>query len=290
MPELSWAARTDIGRHRKNNQDAFLAQSPLFAVADGMGGHAHGEVASAWAIKGLQELPTGYQRTELLEAVRDTHRQIHDFAADAGKGTAGTTLTGVSFEGQRPGWVLVFNVGDSRTYRLRDEALIRLTHDHSVVQELIDNGTISSEQAEVHPDRNIITRSLGDGSRLEIDWDQHEAQVGDRYLICSDGLTKEANDPEIESALSEAHDPETAVETLVELALNRGGRDNITVVVVEVKSLEAASSGDSTGVEVDTNPRPVDFEDSPTDEVSMVQAPTDVNPEVDPAYIAEVPW
>mgnify|MGYP000917272279 CR=1 FL=1 len=263
MPELCWAARTDVGRRRAKNEDAFTAATPIFAVADGMGGHARGDVAAAMAIDALRTVPPTFQRTELLEAIRQAHQEISRLAAETGGLGMGTTLTGIAFGGARDGALLVFNVGDSRVYRLRAGALEQLTHDHSVVQELLDAGDITEADIATHPERNVVTRSLGDGGHLAIDWHQTNTVDGDRYLVCSDGLVKEVDDDAIGAILAD-HDPTAAAEGLIERALANGGRDNVTVAVVEVirarrttdgEAGRAAAAPDADGIDADTNPR-----------------------------------
>lgn len=258
MPQVSWAARTDVGRRRAKNEDAFIAVERVFAVADGMGGHAKGEVASAMAVEALGALPTVFQRTEVLEAIREAHTDISRLAADTDGAGMGTTLTGIAFEPDNSTSVLVFNVGDSRVYRLREGRFDRLTHDHSVVQELIDAGEITEFDAEQHPDRHIVTRSLGDGGHLDIEWSQEELQAGDRFLVCSDGLCREVADPVIAEVLGAGPDLDSIADRLLSLANDNGGRDNVTVAIVDV------GRGD---IEIDA----IDISTTPRDEVGTAK-------------------
>ncbi|MBX3313684.1 MAG: serine/threonine-protein phosphatase [Actinobacteria bacterium] len=260
MPELSWAAGTDVGR-RKKNEDAYVVRGDVFAVADGMGGHARGDVAATMAVEALAGLRERFQRTELLEVIRRVHQEISALAADTGGLGMGTTLTGIGFESERPNVVLVFNVGDSRVYRLRGSELRQLTHDHSVVQELIDAGHITAAEAGSHPDRNVVTRSLGEGGHLEIDWHQEHTRGGDRFLVCSDGLVKEVDEPTIVAVLLESTTADEAVQRLVRTAVEHGGRDNVTVAIVDVAPTDAPALDEDPDIDVDTNPRPPDRSD-----------------------------
>lgn len=263
--ELVWGARTDVGRRRSRNEDAYLAQPPLFAVADGMGGHARGDVASAMAIEALRPFVGGSpRRPDILEAVRLADQQIAAQVTDPTHAGMGTTLCGIvtSLEGGADS-LLVFNIGDSRIYRLRNGQLAQLTHDHSVVQELVDQGSISASEAEQHPERNVVTRSLGSGEVLDIDWWLHEPHPGDRILICSDGLVREVSPDRIVELLDGEAPPQATADALVEAALEAGGRDNVTVVIVEVQAAHRQGTADAANAapghdddhEPDTNPR-----------------------------------
>lgn len=234
---LAWAGLTDTGHRRDNNQDAFLAQYPLFVVADGMGGHAGGEIASQSTIARLQEVvdsdgvTTGAIEVALEKAVADI--ASHPDTTDEG---TGTTLTGVFLDtaGDEPRWVSL-NIGDSRVYLLREERLVQVTTDHSVVQELISSGRLSPEEAEGHPYSNVITRAVGASELTPPDYLGIEVLDGDRFVICSDGLTKELTDYGIQHFLREYADPATAVDAMLVAALENGGRDNVTVIIVQVE-------------------------------------------------------
>ncbi|MFC0582076.1 PP2C family protein-serine/threonine phosphatase [Micrococcoides hystricis] len=225
---------SDIGLHREINEDHLLVSETVFAVADGMGGHEAGEVASRLAIQNLEALADGYNgdinATALQEALEDADNNIHE----VGAGRAGTTVTGAALimENGQPYW-LVFNVGDSRTYRLRDGKLELLTVDHSEVQDLINHGYITAEEARFHPRRHVITRALGAGAANQADFYLYPVIAGDRLLICSDGLSTELEDDEIHALLTTYPEAQTAVNELITHALARGGRDNVTVIVVD---------------------------------------------------------
>lgn len=233
---LKVGAGTDRGLARELNEDAYLAVDPLFTVADGMGGHEAGEVASHECISVLGRqwfLARGSRQataSNLQAALRKADARIREMTGSR----AGTTISGVVLtnEDGLPNW-LVFNVGDSRTYCLRQGALKQLTVDHSEVQELVDGGFISPEQARVHPRRHVITRALGAGSDAGADCRLIPVNDGDRILVCSDGLTGELNDSQIQGILVAGHDPQDTVDSLIQSALRAGGRDNITAIVLD---------------------------------------------------------
>ena len=234
---LTWAGVTDTGRRRDNNQDAFLAEFPLFVVADGMGGHAGGEIASQSTVERLKGVvSTGAVTTDAIEQALAS--AVEDIAAhpDTTDEGTGTTLTGVFFDvvDGRPRWVSL-NIGDSRVYLLREQRLVQVTTDHSVVQELISSGRLSPEEAEGHPYSNVITRAVGASELTPPDYLGIEVQDGDRFVICSDGLTKELTDYGIQHFLREHDDPAAAVDAMLAAALENGGRDNVTLVVVKVE-------------------------------------------------------
>ncbi len=234
--ELSWAAITDTGRRREINQDAMLADYPLFIVADGMGGHIGGEIASASVIGRLGPLastrdvnPKTIEKA-LSRAVKDII--AHPETTDEG---TGTTVTGVYLDVSQaePHWVSL-NIGDSRVYLLRDDNLVQITVDHSVVQELIASGKLSPEEAENHPYGNVITRAVGPSEGVRPDYVRLDVVDGDRFVICSDGLTKELTDYGIKHFLDAHADPAEAIEAMLDAALENGGRDNVTIVLVDV--------------------------------------------------------
>jgi len=234
--DLSWAASTDTGRRREVNQDAVLAEYPLFVVADGMGGHLGGEIASASTVDRLravvdnQTVSTKNIEKALSRAVKDII--AHPETTDEG---TGTTLTGLYLETHtdEPHWVTL-NIGDSRVYLLRDGEIVQVTTDHSVVQELIAAGRLSPEEAENHPYGNVITRAVGPSDSVKPDYLRLDVLDGDRFVICSDGLTKELTDFGIRHFLDNNADPAAAVEAMMAAALENGGRDNITIVVLDV--------------------------------------------------------
>jgi len=234
--ELSWAASTEVGRRREVNQDAVLADYPLFVVADGMGGHLGGEIASASTVERLRAVvATGPVSTKNIE--KALSRAVKDIVAHpetTDEGT-GTTLTGVYLETQtdEPHWVTL-NIGDSRVYLLRDGEIVQVTTDHSVVQELIAAGRLSPEEAENHPYGNVITRAVGPSDSVKPDYLRLDVLDGDRFVICSDGLTKELTDFGIRHFLEANADPAAAVDAMMGAALENGGRDNISIVVLDV--------------------------------------------------------
>ncbi|AMB60299.1 protein phosphatase [Microterricola viridarii] len=242
---LAWAAMTDTGLRREANEDSFLAETPLFVVADGMGGHSAGDVASGAVVSRLAELsgqsavgPAAIEDALRL-AVQDMHEKVG--VTDAG---SGTTVTGVAITattGADSAW-LVFNIGDSRVYVLSGGVLEQLTRDHSVVQELLDAGHITPEEAETHPHSNVITRAVGFHEDPVPDYQLIPIEAGMRLLICSDGLTKELTNYGIRHFLLANPRPGDAVEKLVEAALGNGGRDNVTVVVVDVVAVRRGDS------------------------------------------------
>lgn len=223
-----------VGLHRELNEDSLLVTDTLYAVADGMGGHESGEMASQLCVQHLHQLA---ETTEGLITATTLQQTLSD--ADAaiyreGQGKAGTTVSGavVLQENGQPYW-LVFNVGDSRTYRLRDGEFKQLTRDHSQVQEMVEAGYITEEDAHHHPRRHVITRALGAGAANQADFYMYPLEHGDRLLICSDGLSGEVPESTIITALTEQCRPVDAVTDLVALALRYGGRDNISAIVLD---------------------------------------------------------
>jgi serine/threonine protein phosphatase PrpC len=242
-----WAAVTDVGRHRASNEDSFLAGPVIFAVADGMGGHQAGEVASEIAVDVLRQLQdsvttrttSGSGHVELTtDALQATigraHEEIVERAAtNLAMGGMGTTLTGIArvrVDGE-PHWA-VFNVGDSRVYRRAGDDFVQVSVDHSEVQELITAGMLTPEQARTDFRRNIITRSLGADVRPRADLWVLAATPGEQFLVCSDGLTNEMTDEEIHEIMATALTPADAAALLVAAAVDAGGHDNVTVIVV----------------------------------------------------------
>lgn len=247
--QLQWAGVTDRGRRRDNNQDAFLARYPLFVVADGMGGHAGGEIASQSTISRLETLvESGKVSAQDVEAALQLAvDDIHQHPETTDEGT-GTTLTGVFLDRDEGEWRWVaLNIGDSRVYLKREDRLMQVTTDHSVVQELIASGKISPEEADGHPYSNVITRAVGANELLPPDYVSIDLQDEDRLVICSDGLTKELTDYGILHFLRENPDPGAAVDAMLEAALENGGRDNVTLIVLRVMT----GGSSSTEAEVD---------------------------------------
>ncbi len=236
MIELRAGSATDVGLVRSNNQDELLVAPLLFAVADGMGGAAAGEVASATAIERLQEAFTAAGAPtpdDLIEAAQKANRAVWEQAeANPEMRGMGTTLVALALVAD--GRLAVINIGDSRLYLLHDGELRQVTSDHNLVAELVAEGRLSKEEAEYHPRRNIMTRALGVDPEVPVDLFMLDAVPGDRLLLCSDGLPRELHDDQIASLLRRLARPEEAARELVEEAKRRGGNDNITVVVVDV--------------------------------------------------------
>jgi serine/threonine protein phosphatase PrpC len=232
------SARSDIGAVRHVNEDSYLAEDPVFVVADGMGGHARGDVASRTAVESLaRTLAAGTTPTpdEVIAAVDEANAAVRALSAadETGAAVAGTTLAGVVRvrvpERAAEEW-MVIHVGDSRVYAWDGRSLERLTVDHSAVQELIDAGLITPEQAEVHPERNVITRALGAEDFVDTDSVFVPSDAAPAFLVCSDGLTRELGDETIAEIL--AGDPDDPASVLVEAAVAAGGHDNVTVLFV----------------------------------------------------------
>lgn len=233
---LSYGYGTDRGLRRELNEDSFIASDPVFAVADGMGGHEAGEVASAMCVRalaGMPQLATG-ERTATASVVQHFLASADESIRAATGSRAGTTLSGVVVVEQMgvPYW-LVMNIGDSRTYRLSHGQFAQVSVDHSEVQELVDTGEITAEQAAVHPRRHVVTRALGTGDDTEADYWLLPIEEGDRVMVCSDGLNGELTDDRMLGILGSVEDPQEAVDALIQAALRSGGRDNITVIVVD---------------------------------------------------------
>jgi serine/threonine protein phosphatase PrpC len=237
MTSFRWGSSTDTGRVRSVNQDnSLVVGDRLFALADGMGGHQGGEVASEVALTVLGRHLTEYSMGHVLDAVREANRQVFTRAgADPDLTGMGTTLCALALvdDGERERLALV-NVGDSRVYRQRGDELEQLTDDHSLVASLVREGRLTLDEAAIHPQRNVLTRALGIDSYVQIDSWQLDAVTGDRFLLCSDGLFNEVEETKIGSTLRRFGDPTDAARELVRLANEGGGRDNITCVVVEV--------------------------------------------------------
>lgn len=237
MTVLRSGSASDVGRVRSVNEDLALDNLTLFAVADGMGGHVGGEVAARTAIEALEREFARRPSAEGLEgAVQQANHDVWERShEDPDLRGMGTTLTAAALVSTADGDRLVMaNVGDSRSYRIRDGELVQLSHDHSVAEELVDRGELSEAEAAIHPHRHILTRALGVSSDVEVDLWQMTPRAGDRFLLCSDGLTNEISESRIAKVLSSTADPQRAAETLVRLAVDNGGSDNVTVVVLDV--------------------------------------------------------
>jgi protein phosphatase len=238
----SWGSATDRGLVREVNEDALLAYPPVFLVADGMGGHDAGDLASRIAVEEFAQLAG-----QAAASADDVHACFARTATRirgefTGGRQGGTTVAGVAVTEHDGGsYWLVFNVGDSRVYRWNEEGLERVSVDHSVVQELLDQGAIDPAEVASHPERHVLTRALGTGEAHEPDYWLLPAGRTDRLLICTDGLTREVGDAELGAVLADVADPQEAAARLVGLALDRGGRDNVSVVVVDVATTAGAN-------------------------------------------------
>lgn len=261
---LAWGARTDVGLRRKVNEDTLIAEFPLFLVADGMGGHEAGDVASERALDAFRHL-IGRPTVSLDEVHTAFRAAARDVAGIEAVRAAGTTISGVAVSEQDgTAYWLVINIGDSRTYRLTGGRLEQISVDHSAVQELLDQGRLRPQDAETHAERHVITKAVGAGSRAEPDYWMLPVRIGDRLLVCSDGLSREVGFESLQDVLSHELTPDAAAVRLVHEALLHGGRDNVTVIVVDaVRVADAATEDDEfptvpsglDAVEVDTVPR-----------------------------------
>lgn len=232
-PFGSFGSRTDVGCVRDHNEDSLVVAPPLFAVADGMGGHAAGEVASEIAITTIAErAPRDPDAAALGRAVEDANRAVI-LAAGAKQGRAGmgTTVTAAILKKDR---LVIAQVGDSRAYLLHQGKLQQLTRDHSLMADMIEAGQLTPEEARVHPNRSVITRALGSDPRMVPDLYEITVETGDRLLLCSDGLSTMVPDREIEAMLARTRDPQRCASMLVNEAIAAGGLDNVTVIVADV--------------------------------------------------------
>ena len=243
MLTLAIGAATDTGNLRGQNEDAHIAEQNLFAVADGMGGHNAGEVASAMAIEHLRGVAlNGVASAEVFaQVVRDLNSAIYASAtATTDQRGMGTTLTAAALLApteniDQPSQIVIANVGDSRTYLLRAGELRQLSVDHSYVQDLVTEGLLTVDEARTHPRRNIVTRALGIDAQVSVDTWTIPMFDGDRFMLCSDGLVDEVPLAEITELMQEHSAPQQIAERLVAAAKRHGGRDNITVIVIDVK-------------------------------------------------------
>ncbi len=235
------ASATDIGLVRDHNEDAYLARDPLYAVADGMGGHLGGEVASAIALETVGEVVSSDGIEALADAVRRANRAVYERqVGDAEVAGMGTTLTAVALQGSR---LHIAHVGDSRAYLLRDGSLEMLTQDHSLVGEMMREGRLTESQARVHPRRSTLTRALGIAGDIEVDTSEIAVRAGDRILLCSDGLSGMVGDPRLKAVLKSDADPRGACAALIAEANANGGVDNVTAVVIDLVAEEDDGPG-----------------------------------------------
>ncbi|MFD0200059.1 MULTISPECIES: PP2C family protein-serine/threonine phosphatase [Saccharothrix] len=279
---LRYAARSDRGLVRSNNQDSVYAGPRLLALADGMGGHAAGEVASKVVIAALAPLDDDEPGDDLLGQLRDAviagNGAISELVqSDPDLDGMGTTLTAVLFAGSRLGMV---HIGDSRAYMLRNGTFTQITHDDTFVQSLIDEGRITEEEAATHPQRSLLLRALT-GHEVEPRLMVREARPGDRYLLCSDGLSGVVSMETLEEAIR-IPDPQACADRMIELALKGGGPDNVTVVVADVVDVDfgedAPIVGGAAGDGSEDPPPP----DSPASRASSITGPRPIPPRVEP--------
>jgi protein phosphatase len=239
---LRYAVRSDVGLLREGNEDSAYAGPRLLAVADGMGGHAAGEVASAVTIGAMAELDASLaadpvvadddMMTDLSNAVGAANMRLQQMImANPAVEGMGTTLTAVLWH---DGHVAVCHIGDSRGYLLRDGELYQITHDHTLVQSLVDEGRITEDDVSTHPQRSLLLRALDGRTLAEPDLSVHESQLGDRYLLCSDGLSGVVSDETLRDVLADIPDPDAVARQLIDLAIRGGGPDNITCIVADV--------------------------------------------------------
>jgi PPM family protein phosphatase len=284
---LRYAIRSDVGLLREGNEDSAYAGPHLLAIADGMGGHVAGEVASSVTISALtgldDEVPADRLLDELAAAVATASNTLHEMSVeDPSLEGMGTTLTALLWSGTT---VAICHIGDSRAYLLRDGELRQITRDHTLVQSLVDDGRLSPAQAAIHPQRSLVMRALQSGTEAEPDLKTIEAKAGDRYLLCSDGLSDVVSEETLHDTLTRCTDREQAVAKLIELAIRGGGPDNITCIVADVVDFgtepptgpvsvvvgAAASNGDG---------RPRQQADSPAERAHVL---TQARPQLDAA-------
>ena len=234
---IRYAARSDAGLVRESNQDAAYAGTRLLAVADGMG--SGGQQASAAVIDALKPLEAALPAGDLLNALEDAVQQANTAVlgiagADAGELGTGSTVTAMVLSGSQ---LALVHIGDCRAYLLRDGELFQITHDHTVVQSLLDEGRISPEEVASHPQRSLLLRAIDGSTGLQADTSLHDALAGDRYLLCSDGLSTVITTQAIRDTLRDCGDPDQAVQQLIEAANAAGGPDNVSCVVADIVSL-----------------------------------------------------
>jgi len=268
------AARTDPGRKRRGNEDAYVCRPPLFAIADGMGGAQAGEVASALAAEALTESHVdGGGERRIAELIQEANRRVHDRAStDAATSGMGTTITVALVEDD--GRIAFGHVGDSRAYRLRGDELEQVTNDHSLVAELVRRGELSQAEAEVHPQRSVITRALGTDPDIDVDTFSIQAEAGDVYLLCSDGLSDMVDHATLESIIGTSRgDLDSAARALVQAANRAGGEDNITTVLFEIVEGDAVEPDERTREQVAIPPPELDGEDTLHPEDAVMPPP-----------------
>jgi PPM family protein phosphatase len=241
---IRYAIRSDVGLLREGNEDSAYAGPHLLAIADGMGGHAAGEVASSVAISALSgldaDVPVDHLLDELARAVASANSTLHEMSVeDPSVEGMGTTLTALLWSGST---VAICHIGDSRAYLLRDGEFHQITRDHTLVQSLVDDGRLSPAQAATHPQRSLVMRALQSGTEAEPDLSIIEAAAGDRYLLCSDGLSDVVSEDTLRETLVRFTDRDQAVNQLIDLAIRGGGPDNITAIVADVEETGTESA------------------------------------------------
>ena len=289
--KLRVGARTDVGRARERNEDSYLSSPPLYAVADGLGGHRGGNVASSLAMKVLSEIAQPGNWGQLVEQVREANRAILDQARrDRTLSGMGTTVTAAFMDNSE---VHLAHVGDSRGYLIRGGEISQITEDHTLVHRMVQEGKISPSEAEHHPQRSIVVRALGVEDPVEVDELTVAVQEGDHILLCSDGLYSMVSDERIKEVLLSARDPQQACDQLVELANEGGGLDNITVMVLDFEpgdgvevlatdsGLQQADADDTRATQTPRGFAPADAEEPAAGDGSAPTAP--------PAPVASAP-
>ncbi|MDX1434738.1 MAG: protein phosphatase 2C domain-containing protein [Gammaproteobacteria bacterium] len=259
-PSITWRSSglTDVGLVRELNEDAFLDRPDLglWVVADGMGGHFAGDVASDMIVASLGELAPAASLSEFVDAVEDRlieiNEQLRDYAAREQTHTIGSTVAALLAHGR---FGVCLWAGDSRVYRFRDGTLEQITQDHALVEELVERGVLTREQALDHPHGNLVTRAVGAADSLFVDMEMFELRPGDTFVLCSDGLDKEVESHEIARVLADAAGGD-ASRPLVDLALERGSRDNVTVIAVHIEDADARGAGPSPRDQATEQPDP----------------------------------
>jgi protein phosphatase len=274
------AGQTDTGRRRLRNEDAFICEPPLFAVADGMGGARAGEIAAGLAAAALEEAGAETRGAEGVAAlIVEANRRIWERSlSDPNTAGMGTTVTAALVDAGA-GTVAIGHVGDSRAYLLRKGSIEQLTTDHSLVAELVQSGVLTPEEAERHPQRSAITRALGTEATVDVDGFTVVAEPGDVFLICSDGLSSMLSDDEMARAIEGANgDPHEAAEALIRVANAHGGEDNITVVLFEMVGVEEAEPMPEQEPLSDAGPDTLEFLARELEEDADAEADEDAEP------------
>jgi serine/threonine protein phosphatase PrpC len=268
---------SDLGRQRRGNEDSYYVRTPLFVVADGMGGAQAGEVASEMAVASFERgMPDGSPAEGLVALIEAANRAIHERSrSDADYAGMGTTVT-AAYAGEDE--VTIGHVGDSRAYVLRDGELIRLTRDHSLVDELIRQGRLTAEQAEAHPQRSVITRALGPEPHVQVDVDVFPARAGDVFLLCSDGLTGMVPEPRVQELLEGAPSLEHAGRALIAAANEAGGRDNITVVLFRLDDVEVGAGRERSAQPARTDEDTSEYDADPVPAAPLAPAAAEAAP------------